>query len=323
MVTHFLYRSEIASTEYKPKQQINLEEQKQKNKESNDKPPNGMKEEIKDSTTDDSTSKVNHYLGKLVTKLDSPPIKQQSMPEQVDPSGDDVFVDPPLNAELDESVLEHEYQPYESNIDMTEEISNQDIFTPSSEPIVKSEVREAALESHPPNIPEKTPVSNKMKKTVETKFAESLSPADVSLKSIHSRENSASSLLEETLESAKTIASIYSVQGPTRSPDGEDSHITASEMRRHSLAKRVVRRRPKLDSSTFIPKQNPDESVTSAETSLNEPAVQNEGDDEMGEKRSSGSHSSGGSRPDSGILSPKLEALEEQKVQVRNIFAFF
>jgi hypothetical protein len=281
-----------------------------------------LQNESKDSTMTDSTSKVDHYLGKLMTKLDSPSAKQQSVPQQVDSSGDDVFVEAPLNNELNESVP----QPFESNVDKPDEISNQDVFIPPSEPIeqpiVQSEVQEAALESHPLNLgdsndnivhitPEKTTVSNKAKKTVETKFADTLSPADVPLKSIHSRENSASSLLEETLESAKTIASIYSVQGPTRSPDGEDCVITASEMRRHSLAKRVVRRRPKLDTSTFT---NPDESVAPAETSLSEPAVQNEGDDDVAEKRSSGSHSSGGSRPDSGILSPKLEALEEQKV---------
>ncbi len=269
----------------------------------------------------DSTSKVDHYLSKLMTKFDSPPVKHRSV-QRVDSSGDDVFVEPPMNTEQGESV-EKEDQPFESNIDDNEEISNQDIITPLSEPIVKSEVQEAILESHPEHlaesndniadtIPEKSSVSNKTKKTVETKCADTLSPADVSLKSFHSRENSASSLLEETLESAKTIASIYSVEGPTRSPDGEDSLSTASEMRRHSLAKRGVRRRPKIDSSTFSPERDPNESVTPAETSLI--AVQNEGDDDSREKRSSGSQSSGESRPDSGILSPKLEALEEQKV---------
>ena len=275
---------------------------------------------MKDSTMNHSASKVDHYLDKLITKLDSPPVKHRSLPQHVDSSVDDnVFVEPPVNTE--------QVQPIESNIDENEDLENlnQDVSIVAPEVIAKSEVHEAELESHPPHrsdsndniadiVPEKSPVSNKVKKTVETRYADTLSPAEVSLKSFHSRENSASSLLEETLESAKTIASIYSVEGPTRSPDGEDSLSTASEMRRHSLAKRVVRRRPKLNPSTFTPEQDPEESVTPADSSLSEPAVQNEGDDDSGGNRSTGSLSSGGSRPDSGILSPKFEALEEQKV---------
>lgn len=314
-------RLEIASVDSKQKESIKLEEPKQQNKEINDKPPNEIKisqNEMKDSTMNHSASKVDHYLDKLITKLDSPPVKHRSLPQHVVSSVDDVFVEPPVNTE--------QVQPIESNIDENGDLENlnQDVSIVSSEVIAKSEVHEAELESHPPHrsdsndniadiVPEKSPVSNKVKKTVETRYADTLSPAEVSLKSFHSRENSASSLLEETLESAKTIASIYSVEGPTRSPDGEDSLSTASEMRRHSLAKRVVRRRPKLNPSTFTQEQDPEESVTPADSSLSEPAVQNEGDDDSGGNRSTGSLSSGGSRPDSGILSPKFEALEEQK----------
>lgn len=313
------------SGDYKQNESMKLEGPIEESKAKNEKPPSEVKysqNEMKESVVNDKTCKADRYVDKM-TKHDSPPIKHRSLPRHME--DDDVFAEHSINTEQSDHVAEREDEPIESSIDDTEEISNQVVVTPITQPTVKSEVQEAELESHPRNTsdnsddiantttPEKTPVLNKVKKTVEVKHGDTLSPTDVHLKNIHSRENSASSLLEETLESAKTIASIYSVQGPTRSPDGEDCMSTASEMRRHSLAKRVVRRRPKLEPSTFTPER--DEPVTRVETSLNEPAVQNEADeDDDAGNRSTGSVSSGGSRPDSGILSPKLEALEEQKV---------
>ena len=302
------------SDDYKEKENMKLEEPKQENKANNEKSPSEVKEnEMKQSMVNDTTCKADQYVDKVVRKHDSPPIKHRSPPQHME-GDDNVFTEHSDHVGTNGSTN-----------DDSEEISNQDVVLPITQPIVESEVQEAKLESHPQDTsdnsddivstttPEKTPVFHKVRKTVEVKHGDTLSPTDVHLKNIHSRENSASSLLEETLESAKTIASIYSVQGPTRSPDGEDCMSTASEMRRHSLAKRVVRRRPKLEPSTFAPKR--DESVTPVETSLNEPAVQNEADeDDDAGNRSTGSLSSGGSRPDSGILSPKLEALEEQKV---------
>ena len=329
-----MFRSEIAPTDYRQKENLKVEELKQ----------NGIKESKMDAKIkyessqkemNDSTAKVDNQLGKLMAKLDSPPRKHRAL-QQVDSLGDDnVFPEPAVNTVGDSSVVNNELeQPFESNIDDPDDVDvnssherNDVMNAPSPEFIVKSEC-EAVVESHPSlqtdnndNLPECiTPEKNelqtapKMKKTVETKYADTLSPADGPLKAIHSRENSASSLLEETLESAKTIASIYSVEGPTRSPDGEDSFTTASEMRRHSLAKRV-RRRPKLDSSTFTPERTAEPNLSftpeTMKSSLSEAGEnENEGDDSG--NRSTGS--SGGSRPDSGILSPKLEALEEQKV---------
>lgn len=228
-------------------------------------------------------------------------------------------------------------QPIESNIDDIDDIENQesDVVTPSAELIVKAEIQEAVLESHPTHLSDNSDIisensnleetelqaGQKVKKPVEAKYTDTLSPTDVPLKSIHSRENSASSLLEETLESAKMIASIYSVEGPTRSPDGEDSFYTASEMRRHSLAKRAVRSRPKLDLSTFSPPQDGDQSLT--EVSQGGPAVQSNGDNDSAGDRSIGSLSSNGSRPESEVRSPKLEALEEQKVFICAVYVLF
>ena len=299
---------------------MSLGNHKQKHEEKKEENKKKITGAMKDSPMNDQTSKVDQYLDTLMTKLDSPP---NSVSQHVE--DDSVFVEPVVNAKDTENVVEQEEQTIESSIDDIETMSGQDVNTSSSELILQSNVQKEELESHPLNLThndnnnadlEKSSVYDPMKKAVETKYVDTLSPGDVHLKSIHSRENSASSLLEETLESAKTIASIYSVQGPTRSPDGEDSFGTASEMRRHSLAKRVVRRRPKLDSSTFTPEKEAEVSNISAEASLNEPVVTNEGDDDSTGNRSTGSLSSSGSRPDSGVLSPKLEALEEQKVKI-------
>ncbi|XP_028397537.1 protein Shroom3-like isoform X2 [Dendronephthya gigantea] len=317
-------RSEIASNDQKLKQNTKLEELRQESKESkmNSKPLNQEYEisqnMIQHSTTNDSKSNVEHDLD-VKTRISQPIKDQSSSPNLMDSVDDSVFVE--HTVEQGSMVAG---QPIESNIDDIDDIKNEesDVVTPFSELIVKAEIQEAVLESYPSHLSDNSDIiaennnletteiqaCQKVKKRVETKYADTLSPTDIPLKSIHSRENSASSLLEETLESAKIIASIYSVEGPTRSPDGEDSFYTASEMRRQSLAKRAVRSRPKLDLSTFTPPRGPDQSLTKSV-----PAVQNEGDDDSAGNRSTGSLSSSGSRPDSGILSPKLEALEEQK----------
>lgn len=279
--------------------------------------------EVKESVREDSASKVDHYLDKLITKLGSPPpIKHQS--DHIDYSGDDVFIDCQVNTEKAERIVEN--QPFESNIDEVEDLEA--LHQEESEEDVET-VAQHVPETHSPHVAscsnslattalEKRPMSSKVSRAFEAKHQHTLSPTDLPLKSFHSRENSASSLLEETLESAKTIASIYSVQGPTRSPSGEDSLTTASEMRRHSLAKRVVKRRPKLDSSTFSPDR--DEPVTTSDSSLNESTLRNAGNNDE-ENRSV---SLPGSRPDCGLLSPKMVALEEQKVSfLQKMYALF
>lgn len=312
-----IFRSEIMSGDYKQKEDVKLEGSKQEHKANNEKPLSEVKELV------NTTCKFDQSVDKVVAKHNSPSIKHRPPPQHVE-EDDNVFTEHSIKTELNDHVVEKQDEPIESNIDDTEEILDQDVVTPMIQPVkTEDQETESQLSNTSDNngniantiAPEKTPVSNKVKKTVEVKHGDTLSPADVHFKNFHSRENSASSLLEETLESAKTIASIYSVQGPTRSPDGEDCMSSASEMRRHSLAKRVVRRRPKLESSTFTPE--PDEPVTPVETSLNKPTVEHETDeDDDAGNRSTGSLSSGGSRPDSGILSPKLEALEEQKVKL-------
>ena len=312
----------------------------------------------------ESASKVDQCLDKLLVKLDSPPVKRPSPPvhvpkiiESPDLSDDEGFPDPPkevleneANFVENESQVENDVMNLESTAEnptsdlvISKNERNFEIVTPPPEIIVKADQLEEIFESSPPvfvkddndNISESV-VSDKMDHEMDDKIDQSidlkddfsqqfqLSPIEASVKIMHSRENSASSLLEETLESAKTIASIYSVEGPTRSADGEDSISTASEMRRYSLAKRVVRKRPKVEHE--VPTANKIETagelnqsfVTPESIPLSEPSSSADGHemsavDECGHQ-STGSFSSSGSRSGSDSMSPKLEVLEEQKV---------
>lgn len=325
--------------------------------EESQRPPQTMMNNSKNDKQ--SAAKVDRYLDKLLGKLDSPPVNRRPfptvVPEKIDSPSlvkDDVFLEPMSNGTGLTTNGESETQLVENNVEGSESAPdnptsglvisknerNREIDSPSPEIIVKSDdpdvVVESILKDDNDNIsesivPEKTErrVNDGMKKTIELKDCNSqlLSPKDKPLKVIHSRENSASSLLEETLESAKTIASIYSVELSTRCVDGEDSLSTASEMRRYSLAKRVVRRKPKTeDESSFNKKPeagdqlnqslSTPEKVQSSFIDSGTPIDENEAEreDESG-NRSTGSLSSSGSRPSSGIISPKLEALEEQK----------
>ena len=308
----------------------------------------------------ESASKVDQCLDKLLVKLDSPPVKRPSPPvhvpriiESPDLSDDEGFPEPPkevfeneANFVENESQVENDIMDLESTAEnptsdlvILKNERNFEIVTPPPEIIVKADQLEEIFESSPPvvvkddndNISESV-VSQKMYDKIDQSidlkddFSQQfqISPFDVSVKIMHSRENSASSLLEETLESAKTIASIYSVEGPTRSADGEDSISTASEMRRYSLAKRVVRKRPKVEHEVPTAKKMETAGelnqsfVTPESIPLSEPSTSADGHemsavDECG-NQSAGSFSSSGSRPGSDNMSPKLEVLEEQKV---------
>ena len=312
----------------------------------------------------ESAVKVDRYLDKLMVKLDSPPVKRHPPPVDVPveadtPSADDEVFQKPVNSETESStcMAESETQSNENTVERSESavvnlssdvvsVNNErncEIGNFSPEVIVKTDESGADVESCLPAqvkdgndnisesvVPDETEhqMNGKTKKSLELKDeshqGKPPSPSDVHLKVIHNRENSASSILEETLESAKTIASIYSVEGPARSATGEDSLCTASEMRRYSLAKHVLRKRPKAETEISTTRKTEttgelDESLSTPERASNPSIeaslpVENETDMDESGNRSAGSTSSNGSRRSSGIISPKIEALEEQKV---------
>lgn len=219
--------------------------------------------------------------------------------------------------------VELKEQPIESNIDDDDEII-ENVLSSNDDKTIGEQEENSKLQfsfSTDKNIHENMSESvsyPRMQMLDEAKHDNFISSPEIPVKSGHSRENSASSLLEETLESAKTIASIYSVQGPTRTPDGEDLISTATQMRRQSLAKRGNRRRTKLDLSNITPERTISEPSTeiSKDETAKERHVENRNNNER--ELSAQISYEEESRHDT-LLSPKLGALEEQKVAITYI----